>query len=194
MLPSNCLDGGAGDFRNFLDCARPALTLDPGLLLIGDSDDCDVGLPLWGSTSCSGSTLPASSSASSISSLVGHASGKAGRLLSQSPSSSTEKAVAPASSAMCSSAFSGCSVLGMVGDLKENCGLRLLHLRLLQPYPHLSPQGRSAILPLVVRFCMTWCMVTQLMRRSSLSGQLSGWAAARKLATPRQQLWPRATL
>ena len=48
MLPSNCLDGGAGDFRNFLDCARPALALDPGLLLIGDSDDCDVGLLLGG--------------------------------------------------------------------------------------------------------------------------------------------------
>ena len=119
LLPSGCLDVGASDFRNFLDCARPAQALNPGLRLIGDSEECDVGLPLGGSTSCGGSSLPASSSASSISSCAGHASGRAGRLLRQSPSSSAEEVLALASSAMCASSSSGCSVLGIVGDSEE---------------------------------------------------------------------------
>ena len=44
-----------------------ALALDPGLRLIGDSEECDVGLLLGESTSCGGKSLLASSSASSIS-------------------------------------------------------------------------------------------------------------------------------
>ena len=60
-----------------------APALDPGLGLIGDSEECDVGLLPWGSTPCGGSMLLASSSAASISSCAGHASGAAGRLLRQ---------------------------------------------------------------------------------------------------------------
>ena len=78
-----------------------------------------MGLLLGGSTSCGGSSLPASSSASSISSCAGHASGRTGRLLRQSPSSSAEEVLALASSAMCASSSSGCSVLGIAGDSEE---------------------------------------------------------------------------
>ena len=70
---------------SYVGLVVPALALDPGLRLIGDSEKCDVGLLLGGSPSCGGSMLLASSSASSISSCAGHASGGAGRLLRHHP-------------------------------------------------------------------------------------------------------------
>ena len=62
--------------------------------------------------------LLASSSASSISSCAGHASGGAGRLLRQS-SLCAEEMLALSPSSMRASSSSGCSVLGMVGDSEK---------------------------------------------------------------------------
>ena len=58
--------------------ALPAQALDPGLRLIGDPEESDVGLLPWGSTPCGGSVLLTSSSTVSMSSCAGRVSGEAG--------------------------------------------------------------------------------------------------------------------
>ena len=70
---------------------------------------------------------------------------------------------------MCASASSGCSVLGIVGDSEEELWIETASLRLPQPWPHLSPQGRSAILPLalLVPLCLDH---GQRQRGSQVSG------------------------